>query len=505
MKVLIAQFLQESNSFSSVLCGLDRFKDSYFAYGDKLFEELGHKSTEIAGAIDALQEAKIEIVPSMAMQACSDGPVRREAYNYFKETLYTDIDNNLPLDGLFLSLHGATVFEDAEDGMGTLLQELRMKVGEEIVIAISLDLHANVTPQMVRNVNIIRGYKTYPHNDLYNAGFDATKMLIETIIGKIVPKMLAFRIPMIVQSERTQTTSCQMAVISRMAKEAEENPKILSVSYFQVQPWLDVADMGCTIIVIGDNDMVLAEEIGKRIAKYFWDIKDSFKIELPSFDDALRMAAETDDLIIISDPSDSPSSGSTGDSNVIMKKYIERKVPYKTYMLVVDPETVGRAIEIGVGNRGTFQIGGKINIRLYSPASIDAKVKIISDGTFTLEGEWGKGKEYNMGRSVVLQYENLYILVMEKAVSNNDPGPYISMGLDPAKAKMVLVKSPAQYRSAFKKYTDKMVEIAAPGSAASYFWELPFQNLRGPIYPFDSIVDFEPKLSALGYGISLPE
>jgi len=501
MKILIAQFLTESNSFSSSLCSLESFKDSYFAHGSELLKELEHKSTEIAGSIVALQEAKIEIIPSIAMQACSNGPVISDAYEYFKKILYADIDGNQPLDGIFLSLHGATVFKDAEDGMGMLLHELRMKVGNKINIAISLDLHANVTSKMVRNVNIIRGYKTYPHNDLYDAGYEATKLLIDTINGKIVPKMIAFRIPMIVQSERTQTTSGQMAVIAQMAKEAEQNPQILSVSYFQVQPWLDVADMGCTIIVIGNREIALAEQIGQRIAKYFWDQKDTFKIELPTFDDVLKMAAETDDLIIVSDPSDSPSSGSTGDSNLILKRYIEKNVPYMTYMLVVDPESVEQAIMIGVGNRGTFKIGGKINKRMYSPVLVDAIVRKISDGNFTLEGEWGKGKEYNMGRSVVLQSENLYILVMSKAVSNNDPGPYISMGLDPSKAKMVLVKSPTQYRSAFKKYTDNMIEVAAKGSAASYFWELPYQNLNRPIYPFDEIDNFKPTISAVGLNV----
>lgn len=497
MKILVSQFLQEGNSFSPIIFNLKNFKDSYYAYGKELFKEIENKGTELGGALDLLTQEGADIVPSVAMQACSGGPVEREVYEHFKQILFKDIDKNKSIDGIYLCLHGSTVFTDEEDGVGRLLEDVRQKVGDNVIISISLDYHANVTKKMIENVNIIRGYHTYPHMDLYETGYDAARMLVDTIKGFIKPQIIGYKIPMIVQSERTQTTKGAMAELAKMAREAEKEEEIISISYFQVQPWLDVKDIGCTIIVIGDDKIEKAQEYGSKLATFFWDKKETFKVTLPTFDDVLNMAERTEDVIVFSDPADSTSSGSPGDSNVILKEYLKKNVTHKTYMLLVDPETVEEAIEAGVGNTKEFNIGGKIYTELYSPVKVLGKVKIITSGDFIMEGDYAKGKTFNMGKAVVIQKDNLYILVTEKQIAFNDPGPYLSVGLDPAKAKLVMVKSPNQYKSVFNRYTDKLIDINAPGASASYFWELPYKNLGRPIYPFDNI-NYVPQVYAKG-------
>ena len=56
------------------------------------------------------------------------------------------------------------------DGEGNLLHRLK-DINPEVPIAVSLDLHANVTDLMVNNCDVIAGYKTYPHIDMFETGF----------------------------------------------------------------------------------------------------------------------------------------------------------------------------------------------------------------------------------------------------------------------------------------------------------------------------------------------
>lgn len=484
MKILVGQFLQESNSFSATKSTLDSFKQEFYKYGNELYKSTEKTETELAGAFALLRERKAEVICSIAMQACSGGPVTKEAYSHFLEVLLGDIRENSPIDGVYLCMHGATILEDQDDGVGYILSIVREEIGMDIPISVSLDLHANVTDTMVSNATIIRGYQTYPHTDLYQTGYDAAGLLVDIVEKTIEPQMVSVRIPMIVQSEKTQTTSGAMCELAQMARKAEQHEDIISVSYFQVQPWMDVSDIGCTIVVIGQKNTSYAEEVAVSLADYFWSIKEKFSVELATFEDVIKLVDQTDELVIISDAADAPSSGAVGDSNIFIKKYIEMELEHIAFMAVVDPVSVEKAIEAGVGNVGVFNVGGGINRDFYTPVEVKGTVVTLSNGDYTVYGDYDKGKSQNMGKTAVISYKNLKILAMEHPVALNDPGPYFSVGLDPSLAKLVLVKSPNQFKSIFKKYSRHMVVVASQGASNSYFWELPFKNLPNPIYPF---------------------
>ena len=500
MKIIVAEFKQETNSFSKVKCGLERFKQNYYAYGDELYKELELESTEMGGALSVLKNENVEIIPSISMQSNSGGCVTFEAYNHFKKIFFRDIDLNQPVDGIYLSLHGATSIEDVEDGMGMLIRETREKAGIDVVISVSFDYHANITKQMIENVDIVRGFQTYPHIDLFETGRDAARLLVKTIQGVVKPAMVAYKIPMINQAEGSPTTEGSMAELSKMARTAEKEQSILSVSYFQMQPWLDVADAGCAIVVIADKDYEVAKNYGKKFATFLWDNKDKFKVKLKEFSEILHIAKSTSNVIVFSDSADAPSAGATGDSTFVLKKYLSSKTDLKTYMTIVDPETVQKAIITGIGNSSEFYIGGKIHTELFSPAKIFGTVTRLSDGSFEMDGESSKGKTFTMGASAVIKVRNLYILVMTIPVPVFDSGPYLSVGLNPAMAKLVMVKSPTQFKSTYIKYTNKLYQINTPGASSSYIWKMPFKNINRPMYPFDNIESFSPVLLTTGFG-----
>ena len=54
---------------------------------------------------------------------------------------------------------------------------------------VALDLHANVTAAMVDNADVIVGFKTYPHIDMYETGEHAARLLFDLLAGRSRPAM----------------------------------------------------------------------------------------------------------------------------------------------------------------------------------------------------------------------------------------------------------------------------------------------------------------------------
>jgi microcystin degradation protein MlrC len=191
-------------------------------------------------------------------------------------------------------------------------------------------------------------------------------------------------------------------------------------------------------------------------------------------------------MVVLCDSADATSSGSTGDSTAILAALL-RAAPLHAaaYVNVVDPNAVRRAIQAGIGATVTLQVGGLLAPRSFTPVTLTGYVKTISDGEFTFKGPGMRGVPHHMGRTVVLVCGGIHLVVMERGVSQWDPQLYRSVGLDPADARMVQVKSPMAFRAAYEGLYDEVIVVAAPGAASPDLASLPWQRLRRPIYPLD--------------------
>ena len=169
-------------------------------------------------------------------------------------------------------------------------------------------------------------------------------------------------------------------------------------------------------------------------------------------------------MVIFCDSADSPTSGATGDSTVILEAILRaRPVPQTALLNVVDPQAVAQAIEAGVGSRVRVQVGGRLAPSFHAPVTFDGHVKTISEGTFRFKGPGMRGVTYRMGRTVVLIQGEIHLVVMERAVSQWDPQLYRSVGEEPADASIVQVKSPAAFRAAYEGIADEIIVVESRG------------------------------------------
>lgn len=488
MRVAIGEIKQESNSFSPLLTTLDSFADGYLLYGEEIAARLANTNSEVAGF---LSQDALEAVPTVAAWSLSGGPLTRDTFTFLLDELLHRVRKAGALDGILLALHGAMLAEGIDDADGAILSALRAQVGPDLPIVVTLDLHANLTQQMVDASNLLVPYRTYPHIDQFDTGARAARLLQEILHDGLRPITALEKVPMLVYSENQQTTHGPMAHLMGRADELAARPGMVAVSVLPVQPWLDVPDFGLSVLATADGDQTLARQTARALAAEAWRLRTAFDIDLVPVDEAIRLAvASPEGPVVLADSADSTGSGSPGDSTAILAALLAAPLAKPALLTVVDPETVASAHAAGLGARITVPIGGKLDHIFNRPVEVTATVqRLIIDGAFRMSGPAFTGLDIAMGHAAVLEAGQVKILVTERRVWTNDPSLYRAVGLEPQAAQIVVVKSPNLFRASYEPIASRIILVDGPGTSTSNYRRLPFTRIPRPMYPLDPVTD----------------
>jgi len=489
-RVVVGAVIQESNTFSPAVSGMDDFRKHRLLFGENILQDT--TESELNGFIAAAKRSGIEVLPTVSANAVSSGVFRREALEELKELLLRSLRVHSEYDGVYFALHGAMVAEGCDDVEGELIDCIRSVIGD-VPFVISLDLHANVTKRMAAGVDGIVGFRTYPHTDFAATGDRAACLLFRMLETGIKPRVFLRKIPMIVPAENSQSAHGPFAELWAEAEHGEQRGDSLMTSFFPVQPWLDIDEMGCAVVTVGE-DAVRAEREAERLADLFWNKRREFDVRLYSVSEVLAILKEQQDRsgpFVISDSSDSPGAGSTGDSNVVLEELLKHGADqrYECLLTVVDAPAVKRSIEAGVGQAVSLDVGYTL-CPDGAPLRVEGSVRYIGDGKFTLQGGYAKGTVANMGRCVVIGIGKLSLLITERPTFSGDPSMYRSVGLEPASADLVLVKSANQFRADYESIADRIFILDTPGRSPANIKKLHYYKLQRPCYPFDDDFDW---------------
>lgn len=494
IRIAVGDFKQETNSFSPVPGDRPHFEQSgYLLRGAEILDQLRGTACEIGGALRVTDpRPDIEVIPLLAAgTGASAGPMRRALFDALLGEMLDRLRAAGPLNGVYMSTHGAMVAEGLDDATGQVLRAIRDAVGPALPVTASCDLHANVTPRMANAVDAIVGYQTFPHVDLDRAGGRAMEILLATVAGAVRPTTALCRLPAVLPGENGGTVEGPFSEVMREVLALESGPGVLSASAFSVQPWLDLPDVGCSVLVVTDGDAALARTHAGRIADLFWDRRHRFAVTRTPLREALRRALQSDRRpFVLSDGPDAPSSGSTGDSTEILKALLDTKFNRTALLNVVDADVVQRAIRAGVGRTLTVSVGGKLAPAFFSPVEFTGTVRTISDGRFTHRGPGYRGVEFQRGRTVVLQIGPISLVVSEQPALQWDPEFYRSLGLEPADAQLVVAKSPTGFRAAYAPFAAEILIPDVRGIASPDLPSLPWSRIGRPIHPLDALKDW---------------
>jgi microcystin degradation protein MlrC len=487
MRIAFAKFGQETSSFSPVPTTLETFK-LYGLYEGQEIIEKSQGTGPIGGFLQAAEEEGLDWTPLPLIRgwAGASGIITPETLKFFEDKLVEGLNAVQPIDAFYFDLHGAGQAENIPDTEGYLLAVVRRMIGYDIPLVISLDHHANMTQLMIDCVDGLVADQTQPHQP-FQTGRLAGKMLFALLRGEIEPAISWQKIPMITHQEQFLTSHGPMKAWFDLARQMETRPGVLSASTFPMQPWLDVPEGGWAAVVVTNDDLPLAQRLAAELADYAWELRQQFwKFDSIPPAAAIRRAVEAErGLVILSDTGDSVFGGATGDSTCLLQEMLRQQISQTALVPIVDPEVVEAAITAGQGGEITVRIGGKLDRRFSQPVEITARVARIGGGR--IQAQVVGMESFDMGRAVLLETGSIKLAVSEeRGVGGNHPSVYRHFGVEPAEAKMIVLKTASNWQY-YQEMISEVIRVDTPGMTMSHLEAFEWVHLPRPIWPLDAL------------------
>ncbi|SAL42383.1 MlrC domain-containing protein [Caballeronia peredens] len=493
MKILIARMNHETNTFSPVATPLEAFGRDGPCYGDDAYRENAGMRTAMSAFIDAAKREGASIVTPISASANPSGRVAASAYDAICASIIEAAEG---CDAVMLDLHGAMVAENSSDGEGDLLERVR-RVLPRAPIAVSLDLHGNVTQKMIDHADVIVSFKTYPHVDMYESGAHAARLLFDRIHGRAKPVIAWAQPPLMTHTLRSATAEGVMKRAVDAARAAERDDGVLAVSVLAGFSLADIEAPCLSVVVVANGAREKAQEVADRIARLIWDDRDGFVYRSApleqSISEGARLAGETNKPVLLLDHGDNCMSGGTCDTTDAFEEALKQGLDGIVVGPFCDPDAVAKLYAAGEGASVTIGIGNKlasVASRGKPPLEVTGIVRALTNGEYIISGPTYTGQRAYMGRAAVIETHSARILLTERTHEPWDLGVFESVGINPATARFLILKSRMYCRPVFVPLSGGLVECDSRGVTSSDYALFSFGNLKRPVYPLDTNAEY---------------
>jgi microcystin degradation protein MlrC len=487
-RVLIAEFMHETNTFSVQLTDEVSFRNAGVYLGNEIPPAFRGTRTAIGAAFEAADRFGWSLVHPLVAHGNPSGRVTDAAFELFAGHI---LDACTGVDGVLLHLHGAMATQSSDDGEGELLGRIRSRVGPDVPVVAVLDLHATLTQLMAESANALISYRTYPHIDEYERTWQGAELLEKAMAGEIKPCVAVARRPILYALDGGRTTSPPFRELLARADAIEAAGAALVVSIQAGFSSADVHDIGPSVAVTAE-DRSKAQAIAEELMNYAWEQRHFSSIHFTPLAEAIARAKAGEEHsskpLLISDYSDNPGSGAYGDATNLLRAVIDAGLKNVGFHAIRDPEAALLAQAAGVGNRVRLDLGGKVDPSTGGgPLELDAYVVALTDGRFIAYGPMGGGAWRNYGLSALLRVEGVEIIVITHNGQATDLAQFTSLGLDPARKSTLIVKSMQHFRAAFEPLAREVLEVDTGALSTRNFKQRPYRKVRRPIFPLDDI------------------
>lgn len=492
MKIVAARLNHETNTFSPLATPLTAFGPDGPTFGRAAFDSARGTRTALGAFIDAAAARGDEIAVAVNATAYPSGIVDGAAYERLAGSIVEAVRGGC--DAVALDLHGAMVAEGADDGEGELLRRIRA-VAPDVPLAVALDLHGNITQAMVDAADVMVGFKTYPHVDMYETGAHAARLLADWIDGGSRPHVAWAQPPLLSHTLRSATGEGAMRRAVQRAKqlEAEGLPAATVFAGFSLA---DIRDAGLSIVTVGRNRNE-AKRAADELARLAWSEREGFVYRSEPLADSVARARgmrQPGRPVLLLDHGDNVMSGGTCDTTALLEECLRQGLRGIGVGPLADPPTVAQAFAAGIGARIRVALGNKVPQGLpvpqAAPFDCEVTVRALGDGLFRISGPIYTGETWAMGRTAVLVHEAFTAVVSERPMEPLDPAVFESVGVDPRAFDFLLLKSRMYCRPTFVPISGGLIECDSRGVCSSDYGLFRFARLRRPIYPLDPLAAF---------------
>ncbi|MFT8244510.1 M81 family metallopeptidase [Roseomonas sp. BN140053] len=485
MRIAVGGFQHESHSFAPTPTGWDEFLHPggwpALQRPPGLLAALRNTSTPIAGAIAAAGAMGFTLAPLTWCLANPGGPVTAEAFERISSLLLSDLQDALaagPLDGIFLDLHGAMLAEGFPDAEGELLRRVRAVAGPATPLVASLDPHCNLTAAMVERADALSPFRTYPHVDMKPAGARALRLLVERA-RRGRPFARAFR-----QLDFLLPITAQCTLVPPMAEAMAERDRIAlrhgvaELGLCFGFPYADFPDCGAAIACYAVDEpsaVAAAEEMLRWLRTHEAEFRSDILPAGEGVAEAIRLSAKATRPVILADTQDNPGGGGHGDTTGLLAELVRQGARGAVLATINDAASAAACRAAGEGASLSLRLGGRSDGR---PLDVTAKVLRVSDGRFTCTGPMAAGNPADLGDSALISANGVKVIVNSRKMQAYDQAILRHLGVEPAREKILALKSSVHFRADFGPIAEKVLVVAAPGPVVADPATLPFRHLR---------------------------
>jgi len=484
-RIGVAGFQHETNTFAPVPAGRAAFEepDAWpgLLLGGELEPALAGLNIPAAGFLGEARGLGLEPVALAWCSANPSGPVTREAYEHLAGLICEQAAAAGPLDGLYLDLHGAMVAEHLEDGEGELLERLRARLGAEVPIVASLDLHANVSARMVEQATALVTYRSYPHVDMAETGARAARLLAR-ILAQGAPAAARRALPFLIPLTWQETAREPSASLLAEARRLEDEEELWTCSLAMGFPAADCRDCGPCVLAYAGNPGT-ARDAADRLAAHWLarehDYAGSYHTPAEALERArARLAAGETRPLVLADTQDNPGGGAPGDTVGVLRALLEARIAGSVLALLCDPEAARRAHRAGEGATVELALGARHGIGGERPVGGRWRIERLGDGRITGTGPFYGGCRMELGPMAVLERDGVRVVLSTRPKQAADRAMLAALGIDPRAQRILALKSSVHFRADFEPLASEVLVVLSPGINVEDPVALRYRRLR---------------------------
>jgi len=369
--------------------------------------------------------------PVFLASAVPGGPVERKTYDALKSEFLGRLRDLMPLDGVYLPMHGAMYVEGMTDAEGDWISAVRAVVGDRCLISASYDLHGNLSRRVIDSLDMMSAFRTAPHIDREETHKRACDMLVRCLDLGLRPTLVWAPIPVLMPGERSSTEYEPAKRLWGQLPAMNARDGVMDVSLLVGYVWADEARATAAAVVTGTKPATL-HGLATDLARQYWDARSEFQFGVPTGTMA-EVIAKAQSLstrpVVLSDSGDNPTGGGTGDRADALAELLRMKVRDVVLAGIADRPATEACYQAGVGKVITINVGATLDPQASTPAEVTAKVVFLANTDRLPE------------RQAVIEVDGVTVVVTARRRPFHEISDFTTLGLDPTTFKIVVVKA----------------------------------------------------------------
>ncbi len=432
-------------------------------------------------APDAPLRAAADWRGALVGKSLPGGTVTAAAFAELSDELIERLAAMPRLDGLWYDIHGAMTVEGVDDAEAVLLARIREAVGPDVIVSTSMDLHGNVSRELVHGSDLITCYRMAPHEDAVQTKERAATNLVDLLVsGAPRPVKAWVPVPVLLAGEQTSTRIEPARSVYAAVAEVEAADGVIDAAIWVGYAWADEPRNRAAVVVTGTSEAAVTAG-AQRLARGFWDSRRDFAFVAPTgtLDACLDEALGSDERpYFISDTGDNPTAGGAGDVTWGLERVLARPEfkdpdgPTVIYASVPGPAAVEQARQAGVGATVTVTAGAEVDDRHAGPLTMTGVVHAVRSGDRDARTE------------AVLRVGSVHVVLTALRKPYHHEHDFTDLSLDPRGADIVLVKIGYLEPELFDMSAGWKMALT-PGGVDQDLVRLGHRRIRRPMFPFD--------------------